>query len=174
MLPLGPNILTLSLQPEQIEAHKFRLSSSRWSKKKKKKKSYFHFLFHPTQNKKFFQGVTLCTDAHLNIRYPLFFQIFSLWANKTLLKILCFCSGHFCSGSLWPENTDSKGSSTAWRLPATQPREPWCLRLVAMLGPSLSSKWNLSGCSSKVDIKGEERWDHIAKLLGGGVRKEKD
>lgn len=169
VLPLGPNVLTLSLQTEQVEAHKFRLSSSRWSKKKKK--SYFRFLIHPTQNKKFFQGVTLCTDIHLNIRYPLFFQIFSLWANKTLLKILCFFSGY---GHFGPENTDPKGGSTAQRLPPTQPREPQCLLLIMMLGPSLSSKWNFSGCLSRVDIKDEERWAHIAKLLWGGVRKEKD
>lgn len=36
VLPLGPNVLNLSLQTEQVEAHKFRLSSSRCSKKTKK------------------------------------------------------------------------------------------------------------------------------------------
>ena len=75
MLPLGPKVLTLYLETEQIEAHKFRLEGE---SKKKKKKNNFHFLIHPTQNKKFFQGATLCPEAHHNIRYPLFFQIVSL------------------------------------------------------------------------------------------------
>lgn len=56
---IRPNVLTLSLQTEQVEAHKFRLSSSQ---DQKRQKSYFRFLIHPTQNKKFFQ-VSLCAQT---------------------------------------------------------------------------------------------------------------